>query len=142
MSRAGLFIAVFLLLTHSTQAQQSKRYYRNHPVWIAMMDDSTTNYFVAVKAFDLFWQDKERPLEEDELIDKDNAEAHRANEKNDHEHLAWKNDEEHMQMSFYYKRFMDWKLEAEAFVQPNGHILTLYERRVMWEKMHVHQEKK
>ncbi len=141
-------ILLYCLLPAKTQAQKSARYYERHPAWIAMMDDSTTNYFEAVKAFDLYWKDKERPLEEEELMENGGANTvekvgeSKRDKKEEHEHLAWKNDEEHMQMAFYYKRFMDWKLEAEAFVQSNGHVLTLYERRMIWEKDHGKQEGK
>lgn len=43
---------------------------RTYPVWIEMMSDPAANYFDAVKAFELYWQDKMKPLEEDEAENK------------------------------------------------------------------------
>jgi len=55
---AFLFLLSFLLLV-KTNAQENKI---GKPEWIRLMDDSTVNYFTAVKAFNDFWVNKESKM--------------------------------------------------------------------------------
>ena len=41
-----------------------------YPYWIAMMNDSTVNYYDAVNAFDIYWKNRVKPTEDNgEAID-------------------------------------------------------------------------
>src|SRR5689334_18650941 len=55
------------------------------PSWISMMDDPNVNYHEAVKAFNAYWKNKIKPVEEDELdeslvSDKSNLSRRKARE--------------------------------------------------------------
>jgi hypothetical protein len=125
---------IFLLLVantlfagnkHSTKNNNQKSYAK-FPYWIQMMDDENTNYFEAQKAFEAFWEHRERPLEENEILGQ-------GNEKyiNDDKALAKRMKKlpaESRNLSFQYKKFLHWTREVKPYVQEDGHILTKAER--------------
>src|SRR5690348_7112639 len=53
-----------------TKDPDTTRYalFRASPVWVDMLDDTTANYFEVQKAFTLFWEGKEMPQEEEDVI--------------------------------------------------------------------------
>ena len=106
------------------RAQQND--YATNPRWIKMMDDPNVNFFEIEKAFNEFWQGKELPIEENEILDvKKNSERKRkfflgtlfkkktAEEKNDAEKYA-----------FEYKKYQWWRRQVLPYVQPDGRILS------------------
>jgi hypothetical protein len=62
---------VLMFLFNVAKAQQPASSYQKFPYWIEMMNDTATNYFEAVKAFDLFWKSRILPvrLNSDEVLD-------------------------------------------------------------------------
>lgn len=107
---------LMLASTNILYAQQSKT--DEKPAWIRMMNDSTVNYFTAVKAFNDFWKDKEKPVEEDETFE---ANAKKEKRRSPKEKYAEK-------YAFEYKKFLNWQRSVLPYVQPDGHIFTPYER--------------
>jgi len=87
------------------------------------MDDSTVNYKLAVKAFNDYWKNKEKPAEEEEIF-----EAKAKKIKSDPKGT------ETQKYAFEYKRFLNWQRSVLPFVQPDGRILTKAERLKIFEE--------
>ena len=133
------FIYLILLsaaLSAQTQKPSKLTDYSKQPYWVAMMNDSTVNYFEAVKAFKAFWKNRKEPSEENEM--KEHAER----KKEDHESRLGKVvhakeirlDKESEKYSLEYNKFLHWKMMVEPYVQPDGHILSQSERLEIWKK--------
>ncbi|MGP8217300.1 MAG: hypothetical protein ACLQQ4_17160 [Bacteroidia bacterium] len=82
-----------------------------YPYWIQMMDDSTTNYFEAMKAFDNYWKGREQPHGEGEEF----ADSVKTMEKN-------------IPYTFEYMRFKNWQILVQPYVQDDGSILYPYQQ--------------
>ena len=111
--------------------------YSKEPVWIKMIDDPNANYYEAIKAYDLYWKDKIKPIKEEDILNEKLNEK----EKEEYELLekqiaamtpAEKN--EYDLMVYQCKRFSTWKRESLPFVQEDGHILTIEERQQIYYK--------
>jgi hypothetical protein len=132
-------LILFFMVSSSAKAQTDtlrKKEYAKIPYWIDMMNDSTVNYFEAVKAFKIFWKDRKEPSEENEM--KDHAEGKKEEH---HTRLGRimhakeiKQEAETEKYAMDYKKFIHWKLMNEPYVQPNGHILSKSERLEIWKK--------
>ena len=138
------FIAVFCCNHVSAQkksAQTSETLtiadYSKEPVWIKMIDDPNTNYYEAIKAFDMYWKDRIKPIKEEDILNE------KLNEKEEREYKilekqlatmtpAEKN--EYDLMVYQCKRFSNWKRESLPYVQEDGRILTIEERQQIYYK--------
>ena len=127
---------VLLLLNSSTQAQTSKKSpdYSRHPYWIEMMDDTLSNYFTAIHAYDEFWKNREKPLEEEETMGMKGA-----SKKEEKEKVSWLKrlfvrypEKEARKYTYQCKRFEHWKIMMQPFVQVDGRILYPSERLEIW----------
>ncbi|RXK57732.1 hypothetical protein ESA94_19610 [Lacibacter luteus] len=131
------WLLLCLLLSHSSMAQQKKNEPAK-PSWITMMDDPNVNYFEAVKSFNDYWKNKEKPVEEGELFesvgDKEKEEAISRKK------ARLRASEPAQMYAFEYKRFIWWMREMEPFVQPDGHIKGMDERINEWRTLQ--QQKK
>jgi hypothetical protein len=94
----------------------------NYPYWIGMIDSPNVNYYQAVRAFELFWQNRERPVEEDgegkDIFNKD------AKEKNQNA----------VNYAYEYKRFLNWQQRNKNLVMPDGKILSPDQIIEQWNK--------
>lgn len=127
---------ILSLSCHAQSQTHSDKEYSKHPLWIEMMDDSTANYFEIKKAFDLFWQNKPLPTEEEEIIGERNG---KAREKESFLHNLFKSkkekrEEDSNKYAFAYKKFKRWELINLPYVQEDGRILTASERLELWKK--------
>lgn len=123
-----LLVILFLfigLLPRATAQKKVTKDYKNNPEWIKMMDDPNVNFYEAVKAFDMYWQGREKPVQEKEVFENYNEkkittirETHR----------------EAKQYAIEYKKFQNWKRESLPYVQPDGRILSMEERLKLFEK--------
>ncbi len=144
----ALVLCLITCAAHSQAVPVTTAYPKNPPVvpsWVTMMDDPNVNYYDAVKAFNDYWKNKIKPVEEDELdespSDKDPRYTRRQlrameREKEREEKLRRKltpNDPA-IKYAFEYKRFLHWQLEMEPHVKDDGHIKTMDERIGEWEK--------
>ena len=107
------------------------RIYRDTPVWKDMLDDTTANYFEVQKAFALFWEGKELPEEEDDVI------GENGRLQNNFINRVFRGEELRSQQlrdayAFDYKRYQHWLLRMEPYVQEDGRILYPYERLQLW----------
>lgn len=126
---------IFCFLSIATFAQKENndgKDYHNNPYWIQMMDDDSTNYLEAIRAFEIYWQGRELPTQSE-------TEAYPINNKLDseeHEGLAFKNQETYA-MVYAYKRFMHWKMEHAPYADmTTGRIMNRDERLNLWRKQH------
>ncbi len=87
----------------------------HHAYWVKMMNDTNTNYYAAISAFDLFWKDKEKPVRDE-----------------DNEGQDIYGDDTTQQMKygdyvFQYKQFLHWKEVNKNLVKPDGKVMTPFE---------------
>lgn len=106
--------------------QNKAKEYSKFPYWIAMMDDEKTNYFEAMKAFESFWEHRARPLEEKEILG-DKVEEYSKDDKALAKRMK-KLPAESRNLTFQYKKFLNWSREVKPYVQEDGSILTQAER--------------
>jgi hypothetical protein len=120
----------------AASAAISDKEYQHIPHWIKMMNDTSTNYFVAVKAFELFWKNKPKPIEEADILGQEQGQ--KEERKNFLSKLfrskKEKQREESERYSFQFKKFKHWQLINAPYVQPDGYILTPTERVQLWER--------
>ena len=100
-------------------------YYTQNPVWIQMMDAEHTNYNEAIKAFELYWQNREKPTQEDELFRASNEEK----EKKD---FIKSNKRDDVKYAFEYKKFLKWQQKVLAYLNEDGTVMNAEERIALW----------
>jgi hypothetical protein len=135
MKTAFRLLAILLLFFFNPLKAQQLESRNPLPAWVSMIDNPEVNYFEAVKAFDLYWSDKQRPEEEFEEKDatgkeekeREKSEAMRAQ-------MTIEQREEYNLMKYHYKRFENWAREVKPFVQEDGRILSVQERIDIWHK--------
>jgi hypothetical protein len=107
--------------------------YRFEPVWKDMINDTSANFFEVQKAFELFWNGKELPKEEDDII------GEKAKLKNTFINKIFNSRELKEQqlresLAFDYKRYRRWIIKMAPYVKDDGSILTPTERIQLWQK--------
>jgi len=107
--------------------------YHSEAVWVGMMDDSTTNYHEALKAYHEFWRDRKKPTEEEESRETKLKEEPTLLERI-FKAKQIKEEELAEKYAFAHKRFLNWMQVNAPFVQPDGRILTAEERLELWKK--------
>ena len=143
-----LFFCFMLLLSlNAIKAQETKynpKEYSNQPMWIEMMDDSSVNYYEALKAYEQYWQNLIRPQEEEDAINEHGSrKAEREREKFEKK-LAKMTPAERTvfdRMKYECKRFDNWKREVKKFVQEDGHILSYDQKLEIWNRQQVEMKK-
>lgn len=123
-----LIILSVAFLSLSAHAQQKKP--SPVPKWVTMMNDPDVNYYEAVREFDDFWKNKEKPIEEDDVFsDKEN---NRSTKK--------VTGPDAVKYRFEYKKFLNWKRENAAYVKADGHILSAEEKLHLFEEERKRRE--
>lgn len=132
-----IFIIILLAWGGISAFSQSKnysdKYLSKHPVWIQMIDKEETNYFEATKAFDLYWKNRELPLEEEEVLDSKFEKERKEDEKGFFYRLFHRNEAEAKKYVFEYKKFKHWQRSVEPYVQEDGRILSKEEQLKIFE---------
>ncbi len=103
------------------------------PSWITMMEDSTANYNDAVKSFNDYWKNREKPTDENELFEgyKNPSETIK---KSSYGKITHDDEEEaNIKYSFEYKKFIAWQQEVAPYIQSDGRILAPSERIRAWQ---------
>lgn len=129
-------ICLFFTLGFIYAQKNNSKNYKKNPVWIDMMKDPNVNYFEAIKAYETFWKNKEKPLEEDELIGQTKGEASKEKKMDSRKKMREKRREKEMYKKYGLdcKKFEHWKLQVKPYVQPDGRILSKEEQLKMWEE--------
>ncbi len=135
-----VLITVFLFVS-KVEAQAD---YSSNPVWIKMIDDSTANYYVVMKAYNEYWKTHVKPSgEEEEMAEGEKDSKERAREtrreiKKDRKKTVTEEDlkkqNENNLIKYHVKRFEQWTRDVKPFVQEDGRILTNHERMEIWNK--------
>lgn len=140
MNPKRTLLLLCLSLCFMATAQSSKysdKYLQRKPVWIELIKQENVNYFEAMRAFELYWQNRDKPVEEEEVLGGKFAQTRekRAEKKE----TGWvrrrirEREEEAEKLAFEHKRFLDWERKVHPYVQPDGRILTMEERLKIWE---------
>lgn len=130
--------SIFLLMhiASAQTAQDKTKLYQKSPEWIAMMDDTLTNYFEAQKAFDIYWSIRPLPVEEDDIIGHTEMKPEKRSNwlSNIFKSRKEKRAEESERYAFQYKKFNNWLRAMYPYVQEDGSILTPSQRMAIWEQ--------
>ncbi|MFZ4754166.1 MAG: hypothetical protein ACOYLG_12545 [Chitinophagaceae bacterium] len=128
---------LFLIITCwalSTTAQQKD--YSAYPYWVDMIDNPSTNYFEAIKAFDEYWKHHIKPMDEEEVMFEEMNETEKLHYAVLVKHLETMTPAERREfdrLKYHYKRFKQWKLAVFTYVQEDGRILSDEERLRIWQ---------
>lgn len=123
----GLLLAQIIFGQSKTIDKKKLKEFRNNPVWITMMDDSTVNYYEAQIAFDEFWRGKQSPgeLNEGEHGEEEEHERSIAARilKSDKRYK-----EEIVQYAFEHKKFKYWLRKNAPYVKEDGTVMSQSEK--------------
>lgn len=103
-----------------------------------MMKDPKANYYEAVKAFNLYWKNKEKPIEEMEILNEDMSKHEKREHKRFEKKLSKMTPTQRQafdELAYQFKRFKDWQRENAPYVQEDGSILSQEERNKIWEQI-------
>jgi hypothetical protein len=126
-------MAILLLVCNDAHGQNgSKSKAIKAPSWVTAMNDPDANYYKAIKEYEDFWKGKEKPLDEEHLMNKGKEEV------KEHVRSLSKKEIKQQRLMDYYryqcKRFDNWVRVNKPYVQSDGHILTAEERLKLWEQ--------
>ena len=108
-------------------------FYKASPVWKDMINDPHANFFQVQKAFELFWEGKEMPLEEDDVIgEKRKLKNNFINRTFNTREL--KEEQERYALAFDCKKYRWWIIQNEPYVKDDGSIMSNEERLDLWKK--------
>lgn len=136
-------IIILLILNNKSLGQEIKYNpidFKEKPLWINMMEDSTANYYIAIQAYNEYWKDRLKPMEEEDMISEImSKKEEKEREKNERKIAKLKPEQrnEFDRMKYETKRFENWKKEVLPFVQEDGRILTINERIEIWNKQQL-----
>jgi hypothetical protein len=101
-----------------------------------MIDNPSTNYFEAIKAFDEYWKHHIKPMDEEEVMFEEMNETEKLHYAVLVKHLETMTPAERREfdrLKYHYKRFKQWKLAVFTYVQEDGRILSDEERLRIWQ---------
>src|ERR1035437_1342694 len=137
-------VVLFLMGSGKLFAQQNQNSkgaekaidYSKTPAWIAMMNDPNVNYYEAMKAFNTYWEKREKPEGDDVIPSKASKSQLKEKEERDREiaKMTPQQRQKRNEMAFQYKKFLNWSHTVFPFVQENGRILSGDERMAIWNK--------
>lgn len=135
---ALILLLICVATTKKTQAQSgTAKDYTKYPYWKDMINDPNTNYFEVQKAFNLFWEGKEMPLEEDDIMNEKEEKL-----KNNFVNRVFKSKElkeqqEQMELealAFDIKKYRRWLIQTEPYIHDDGSIMSDEEKLALWRK--------
>ena len=119
----------FVFIVNITNAQ-SKTYtdkeFARNPVWISMIKDTTANYFVAERAFKIYFEHHDKPGGENDEIG-EHAKSEKYPSKKEKQKLQQENN-----MRLEIKKYERWHDRMFPYVKADGSILTPSERLQIW----------
>ncbi|MEO5572026.1 MAG: hypothetical protein ABIT08_00205 [Bacteroidia bacterium] len=134
---ALLLLVLASSVSFSQNTKLSSKDYSKYPYWIEMMDDSSVNYFEAVKAYDEFWLNRKKPKEENEILGVKGTPEEKKKKSFWDRLFASRAEKEEVETSkykFLCKKFEHWKFIVQPYVQPDGRILSTQEQLEIWKK--------
>lgn len=142
-----LICFLFILCLNAVKAQDTKynpKEYSTKPMWIEMMDDSSANYYEALKAYEQYWQNRLRPQEEEDAINEHGSRKEEREREKFEKKLAKMTPAERTEfdrMKYECKRFDNWKREVKQYVQEDGHILSYDQKLEIWNRQQEEMKK-
>jgi len=136
-----LLCAGILLFTCSINAQT--RYkpaeFKNHPVWIKMMNDTSANYFETVKAFRAYFEDRALPKEANEIEGSDSFEkevgldvpGNNKKSEKEQEREKKKTGPDDRNLSAEVRAFKGWFYGIQPWVREDGSLIGPAERQAI-----------
>lgn len=123
-------------ITSSNDQMNNVKYkmYQVKPLWKDMLEDTTVNYFEVQKAFSLFWEGKELPAEENEIIGENKGKLKNNFINRVFNSKELKEQQERAALSFDCKKYRRWLIINEPYVQDDGSIMTPHQRLELWRK--------
>jgi hypothetical protein len=134
--RIWFAITLFTICIHFASAQKNlNKFYKKNPVWIDMIKDPNVNYFEAVKAYDSFWSNRKKPVEEDLILNQNKGVNDTEKDKISRRALREKRREKLLneKYGFECKKFEHWKMQVKPYVQADGSILSKEAQLKLWE---------
>lgn len=102
------------------------------PDWVLMIDNPATNYFDAIRSFDRYWADREKPFDPEEEENERQVEQERDEHAIENAAMSPAEREHKLLIAYHYKRFKNWIREIKPYVQEDGRILSMDERMNIW----------
>jgi hypothetical protein len=131
--KVKILFLIVLLLPVFLRAQEIKTYtekqYAKEPIWIAMADDTLTNYYEAEKAYAIYWQHHERPETEHDVI----GERQEREKTLSRRKLRKIEEEDNMRMEV--RKYEKWHELILPYVKQDGRIMYPSERLQLWESL-------
>lgn len=133
-----LLLPLLLFISFSLFGQKSynPKDFSSKPIWMEMMNDSNVNYFLAEIAYNSFWKNKEKPLNEDENIGESGLQNRLIHgnlfQKIKAKRELKKKREMHNKYFLECKRFEHWLFINKPYVQEDGSILSDSDRHKIY----------
>lgn len=115
--KIGKFLVYFFFVLCNISLMNAQNEQEKTPLWITLMNNPKVNYYEAVKEFTNYWENKEKPNEENEVFRERKVEKKKA-----------------IKYAFEYKKFLQWQKKVLPFIKEDGTIATPEERKQMWEE--------
>lgn len=133
----GLVLLVSMLCLTILSNAQSKKYtdkdFAVSPVWITMIQDTAVNFFEAERAFNVYFQNHEKPEGEQEDI------GEQPQNSKDAVFVSHDKSADYYKMRFEVKKYERWRQKMLPFVQTDGTILSPAQRLLIWESKQSHK---
>jgi len=131
MKKIWFTMLALVVSMHVFAQSQTDAYYKTHPAWIQMMDKEHVQYDEAIKAFNLYWLDKEKPSGEHALFsakDPEKATTVQSIQKKKNAQLPA------VTYAIEYKKFMHWQQKVLSYLNEDGTVMNAQERIENWKK--------
>lgn len=133
MKIRNFYITLGCVLLSLCANAQSPKYtekdYAREPLWIAMLDDTTANYFEVEKAFNTYFKHNDLPASEHDMIGE-----YKAREKTPSKKKQIKVEQDSY-LRRQVKKYHRWHEKMLPYVQDDGRILTPTERLAIWQQI-------
>lgn len=126
------------LMCFSMEVFSQTKDYEAYPYWIDMIDNPNANMFEANKAYDLYWKQRIKPLDEEEELFDEMSETEKLQFEVLKKHLSTMTPSERQEfdrIKYHVKRFKQWRRDMKPYVQEDGSILSPEERIKIWKDL-------
>jgi hypothetical protein len=105
--------------------------YKDYPMWKDMINDPHANFFEVQKAFQVFWEGKSLPTDEDDIIgEKRKLKNNLINRTFNAGEL--KEQAEREALAFDCRKYRWWLIKTEPFIHDDGSIMSDEEQLELW----------
>lgn len=118
--------------------------YEAYPYWIDMIDNPNANMFEANKAYELYWKQRIKPLDEEEELFDEMSETEKVQFEVLKKHLSTMTPSQRQEfdrIKYHVKRFKQWRRDMKPYVQEDGSILSPEERIKIWSDLQSQKNK-